>query len=75
VYRHLFEYGLCNEDKTQITDPIYYDDVFKYMNIKEDAYPKKYSHPIRRLQKAASDGEMKKRMDFYDGMLDDLKES
>ena len=44
------------------------------LNIKEDDYPKKYSHLIRRLQKAVSDGEMKKRMDFEDGMLDDLKE-
>ncbi|MEI6828137.1 MAG: hypothetical protein WCK54_21300 [Desulfuromonadales bacterium] len=44
------------------------------LNIKEDDYPKKYSHLIRRLQKAVSDSEMKKRMDFEDGMLDDLKE-
>ncbi len=35
---------------------------------------KKYSHLIRRLQKAVSDSEMKKRMDFEDGMIDDLKE-
>ncbi len=44
------------------------------LNIREDDYPKKYSHLIRRLQKAVSDSEMKKRMDFEDGMLDDLKE-
>ena len=44
------------------------------LNIKEEDYPKKYSHLIRRLQKAVSDSEMKKRMDFEDGMLDDLKE-
>ncbi len=44
------------------------------LNIKEDEYPKKYGHLIRRLQKAVSNGEMKKRMDFEDGMLDDLKE-
>ncbi len=44
------------------------------LNIKEDAYPKKYGHLIRRLQKAVLDTEMKKRMDFEDGMLDDLKE-
>jgi hypothetical protein len=44
------------------------------LNIKEDEYPKKYSHLIRRLQKAVSDSEMKKRMDFEDGMLDDLKD-
>jgi hypothetical protein len=44
------------------------------LNIKEDDYPKKYIHLIRRLQKAVSDSEMKKRMDFEDGMLDDLKD-
>jgi hypothetical protein len=44
------------------------------LNIREEDYPKKYSHLIRRLQKAVSDSEMKKRMDFEDGMLDDLKE-
>ena len=44
------------------------------LNIREDDYPKKYSHLIRRLQKAVSDSEIKKRMDFEDGMLDDLKE-
>ena len=44
------------------------------LNIKEDEYPKKYIHLIRRLQKAVSDSEMKKRMDFEDGMLDDLKD-
>jgi len=44
------------------------------LNIQEDEYPKKYSHLIRRLQKAVSDTEMKKKMDFEDGMLDDLKD-
>ncbi len=44
------------------------------LNIKEEEYPKKYSHLIRRLQKAVSDNEIKKKMDFEDGMLDDLKD-
>jgi len=43
------------------------------LNIKEDYYPKKYSHLIRRLQKAVSDSERKKRLDFEAGMLYDLK--
>lgn len=67
--RNELEILLSVFDQSRSVEPYHH-----ILNIKEDDYPKKYSHLIRRLQKAVSDGEMKKRMDFEDGMLDDLKE-
>jgi len=44
------------------------------LNIDEEAYPKKYRTLIRRLQRAVSEPDMKRKMDIEDEVLKDLED-
>ncbi len=44
------------------------------LNIREEGYPTKYRPLIRRLQKAASESEIRKKMDIEDEVLEELQD-
>ena len=47
---------------------------FHILNVKEKDFPEKHRLIIRRLQKAISDSDIKKKMELEDGVLDELED-
>ncbi|MBI4647738.1 MAG: hypothetical protein HY738_14400 [Bacteroidia bacterium] len=47
---------------------------FHILNVKEENFPEKYRPIIRRLQKAISNPDIKKKMELEDGILDELED-